>query len=127
MAANRERDAAVNRLAGDGVKVTDRDRATTRRKRASAVPATAADIKAGAQIRDVKGVPVGTVASLAANEVVADPTQIVIDTGQTKIGVPLNAFGKDDKGLMLSITAEKFNELVAQVHANAPTPEPQPN
>jgi hypothetical protein len=109
------------------VKVTDRDRATTRRKRASAVPATAADIKAGAQIRDVKGVPVGTVASLAANEVVADPTQIVIDTGQTKIGVPLNAFGKDDKGLMLSITAEKFNELVAQVHANAPTPEPQPN
>jgi hypothetical protein len=43
----------------------------------------------------------------------------VIDTGQTKIGVPLIAFGKDDKGLLLSITAEKFNQLVAQAHAGS--------
>jgi hypothetical protein len=43
----------------------------------------------------------------------------VIDTGQTKIGVPLNAFGKDSQGLLLSITAEKFNQLVAQAHAKA--------
>jgi hypothetical protein len=34
--------------------------------------------------------------------------------------VPLSAFGKDDKGLLLSITAEKFNQLVAQTHANYP-------
>jgi hypothetical protein len=125
-AANRERDAALNRLAGDGVKITDRDREKAKpKKRASAVPATAADITAGAQIRDVKGVVVGKIATLAENEVVADAGQIVIDTGQTKIGVPLSAFGKDDKGLMLSITAEKFNELVAQVRAKAPAPEPQ--
>jgi len=127
MAANRDRDASYNQLAGRGVKVTNQDRADARRKHASAVPATTADITAGAQVRDVKGVPVGTIAALASNEIVADPNQPVVDTGQVKIAVPLAAFGKDDKGLMLSITAEKFNQLVAQVQAKAPKPEPQTN
>jgi hypothetical protein len=122
-AANREMDSDYNTLAGRGVKVTNQDRVSARPKHKSAVPATAADIKAGAQVRDVKGVPLGTIATLASNEVAADPTQAVIDTGQTKIGVPLSAFGKDDKGLLLSITAEKFNQLVAQVHAKAPAPQ----
>jgi len=126
-ATNRQIDSDYNTLAGRGVKVTNQDRVNARPKHASAVPATAADIKAGAQVRDVKGVPVGTIATLAANEVAADPTQTVIDTGQIKIGVPLSAFGKDDKGLMLSITAEKFNQLVAQVHSKAPAPEPRTN
>jgi hypothetical protein len=125
-AANRQIDNDYNILAGRGVKVTNKDRAYANRpKLASAGPATAADIKPGAQVRDVKGVPVGTIAALAANEVAAAPDQAVIDTGQTKIGVPLSAFGKDDKGLLLSVTAEKFNQLVAQ--AKAPAPEPQSN
>jgi hypothetical protein len=103
------------------VKVTNQStRTDVKHKNASVVPASAADIKAGTPVRDIKGVPVGTIAALASNEVVADPNQAVIDTGQTKIGVPLSAFGKDDKGLLLSITAEKFNQLVAQVHANKP-------
>jgi hypothetical protein len=130
-AANRQIDADYNTLAGRGVQVTNKDRAQDRvnakSKHASAGPATAADIKAGAQVRDVKGVPVGKIATLAENEVAADPNQAIIDTGQTKIGVPLSAFGKDDKGLLLSITAEKFNQLVAQVHAHAPAPEPRTN
>jgi hypothetical protein len=121
-AANRQIDNDYNILAGRGVKVTNQSTRTDikHKKNASVVPATAADIKAGTQVRDIKGVPVGTIAALASNEVVADPNQAVIDTGQTKIGVPLSAFGKDDKGLLLSITAEKFNQLVAQVHANKP-------
>ena len=122
-AANRKLDSDYNTLAGRGVKVTNKDREDSRvaaaPKHGSVVPATAADIKAGAQVRDVKGVPVGAIATLASNEVVADPTLAVIDTGQTKIGVPLIAFGKDDKGLLLNITAEKFNQLVAQAHASA--------
>jgi len=125
MTANRERDAAYNELAGRGVKITDKDRESARSRRVSAGPATAADIKAGAQVRDVKGVPLGTIAALAANETVADPNEAVIDTGQVKIGVPLSAFGKDAKGLMLSITADKFNQLVAQ--AKTPSAEPQTN
>lgn len=126
-AANREIDSDYNTLASRGVNVTNRDRAdsktVSRQKRGSVGPATAADIKAGMQVRDIKGVPVGTIATLAANEVATDPTQAVIDTGQTKIGVPLSAFGKDDKGLLLSITAEKFNQLVAQVHSKASEPQ----
>jgi hypothetical protein len=122
-AANHQVDSDYNTLAGRGVKVTNQDRThmpKSQVKHGSVVPATAADIKAGAQVRDIKGVPLGTIATLASNEVVADPSQAVIDTGQTKIGVPLNAFGKDDKGLLLSITAEKFNQLVAQAHGKTP-------
>jgi hypothetical protein len=121
-ASNRQQDTDYNTLAGRGVKVTNEDRANLPRpggKDGSVGPATAADIKPGAPVRDVKGVPVGTIAVLAPNEVVADSNQAVIDTGQTKIGVPLIAFGKDDKGLLLSITAEKFNQLVAQAHAGS--------
>jgi len=66
----------------------------------------------------VKGVSVGMVATLAANEV-ADPDSVVVDTGQTKVGVPLNAFDKDDKGLMLGITAANFKQLVAQANTQA--------
>jgi hypothetical protein len=82
------------------------------KKKAAAVPATAADIKAGASLRDVKGVKIGTIAS-------SDGQQVVVDTGTTKIGVPLVAFGKDDQGLLLSITADKFNQLVAAAHAKS--------
>jgi hypothetical protein len=124
-AQNRQVDSDYNTLAGRGVDVNNADRKGAAKHR-SPVPATAEDIKAGAPVRDVKGVPIGTIASLSSNEIMADPTQPVIDTGQAKIGVPLNAFGKDDKGLLLSITAEKFNQLVAQVHSTAQASEPQP-
>ena len=120
-AANRELDSSYNTLSARGVKTTDKDRENARSKRPVAVPATAADIKSGAQIRDVKGVPIGTVATLGSNEIVADAEQIVVDTGHGKIGVPLSAFGKDDKGLLLSITAQTFNQLVAQANAGNKT------
>ena len=118
-AANRELDSSYNTLSARGVKTTDKDRENARSKHASAVPATAADIKGGAQVRDVKGVPIGAIAALAPNEIVSDSDQIVIDTGHGKIGVPLAAFGKDDKGLLLSITAQKFNQLMAEASAQA--------
>jgi hypothetical protein len=56
------------------------------------------------------------VATLGANEV-TDSGSVVVDTGQSKIGVPLSAFGKDDKGLMLNIAARNFKQLVAQANA----------
>lgn len=123
----RQFDNDYNILAGRGVQVTNMDRANRNASltRASAVPATAADIKAGAQVRDVNGASIGVVTTLAANEVVAaddisDSGSVVVDTGQRKIAVPLNAFGKDDKGLMLSITAQNFKQLVAQANVQAP-------
>jgi hypothetical protein len=72
--------------------------------------ATAADITVGAPLRDVNGQPIGKIGSV-------DPDGIVIDSGQAKVKVPLVAFGKDDKGLLLGITSAKFNELVAKAHA----------
>jgi hypothetical protein len=107
---NRENNAEYNRLIGAGDDRTKKDDRAQARK--GAVPATAADIKAGASLRDIKGVPIGSIASVDAN-------QAVVDTGKTKIGVPLVAFGKDDKGLLLGMTADKFNQLVAQAHAKS--------
>lgn len=84
---------------------------------------TAAEIAVGAPLRDVNGQPIGKIDSVAADGV-------VIDSGQSKIKVPLVAFGKDDVGLVLGITAAKFNELVAKAHAEAvaaaPPAKPQP-
>ena len=106
---NREDNASYNRLIGS----TDVKKSKGEQKAArhSAVPATAADIKAGSPLRDVKGVSIGTIASL-------DSDGVVVDTGQTKIKVPLVAFGKDDQGLLLAITATKFNELVAKAQSH---------
>jgi hypothetical protein len=105
-AGNRANNAEYNHLIGSGepspTKPDDRKSA-----RSAAVPATAADLKAGSALRDVKGVAIGTIATVEADGA-------VVDTGQTKIKVPLVAFGKDDQGLLLGITAARFNELIAK-------------
>jgi hypothetical protein len=72
--------------------------------------ATAADVKAGAALRDVNGLPIGKIDSVAADGV-------VIDTGQSKVKVPLVAFGVDSSGLVLGITSAKLSELTAKAHA----------
>jgi hypothetical protein len=99
--------AAYNQLVGEA---DNHPKQQNRPAVRHAVPATAADIKAGAALRDIMGVPIGTIVSV-------DATQAIVDTGQTKIGVPIVAFGKDDHGLLLAMTADKFTQLVAQAHA----------
>lgn len=108
---NREANSDYNHLIGQSGNVTKDSDDSSKKKAHSAVPATVADITAGAALRDIKGVPVGTVASV-------DADGVVVDTGETKIKVPLIAFGKDDEGLLLSITADKFHQLIAQAHAS---------
>lgn len=104
---NRDNVAAYNQLVGAA---DNRPKQQNRAEVHHAVPASAADIKAGAALRDITGVPIGTIVSV-------DATQAIVDTGQTKIGVPIIAFGKDDRGLLLAMTADKFTQLVAQAHA----------
>jgi hypothetical protein len=108
---NQQNNADYNRLIGasDGKSAKKDGKSETHRS--AAVAATPADIKAGAALRDVKGVPIGTIVSVDAN-------QAVVDTGKTKIGVPLMAFGKDDQGLLLGMTADKFAELVAKAQSH---------
>ena len=73
---------------------------------------TAADIAVGATLRDVNGQPIGKIDTVAADGV-------IVDTGQSKIKVPLTAFGMDNNGLVLGITSTKFAELIAKAHAEA--------
>lgn len=103
--SNREQNSSYNHVISnmDPVKQAEPQKSGLKGK---AVPAAAADIKAGSQLRDSKGVPIGTVQSI-------DGDGVIVDTGQTKIKVPLVAFGKDEAGLLLGITAARFSELVA--------------
>ena len=102
VSSTRDQQAAYNRLIGQ----LDHPQVKTGVK-GKAVPATVADLKVGSPLRDVAGVPIGTIAAVEADGA-------VVDTGQTKIKVPAAAFGKDDNGLLLGITATRFAELIAK-------------
>jgi len=108
---NQQNNAAYNQLIGAADTKSTKKDGKSETHRSAAVAATVADIKAGAALRDSKGVAIGTIVSV-------DADQAVVDTGQTKIGVPLIAFGKDDQGLLLGMTADKFAELVAKAQAS---------
>ena len=64
--------------------------------------ATAADVKAGTAVFDQKGGSVGKIVSATAKEA-------VIDTGTVKASIPLSSFGKNDKGLVISMSKEDID------------------
>ena len=64
-------------------------------------PATAADIKAGAEVYDPKGGAVGKVESVAADGV-------VVSTGSVRAKIPAKSLGKGDKGLVIAMTKSEF-------------------
>lgn len=107
---NRDANAEYNHLIGaaDPQQAANNDKHAS--GKSSAVPASAADIKVGSSLRDVRGARIGTISQV-------DPDGVVVDTGATKIKVPAVAIGKDNEGLLLGITAERFNELVTKAHA----------
>ncbi len=74
--------------------------------KARAVAATAAEIIPGSDVSDSRGKPVGKVESVSADGAV------VVAAGG-KVMVPLGAFGKNKKGLLLSITKSEFDAAVA--------------
>jgi hypothetical protein len=64
--------------------------------------ATAADVKAGTAVFDQTGGPVGKIVSATAKEA-------VIDTGTVRASIPLSSFGKNDKGLVISMSKEDID------------------
>jgi len=116
-ANNREQTAAYNHVAND---LEGRHQSNSK---PSVSKASAADITVGAPLRAADGKPIGKVAAL-------DTDGVVVDTGQTKVKIPLDAFGKDKSGLLIGITAAAFNDVVAKAHAqavaSAPPPKPEP-
>lgn len=116
--ADQENGSAYNHMVGTGVKtavVKERPNAKTeapaQAQPPAAKPATLADIHPGSALRDRDGANVGTIDSVGADGV-------VVNTGETKIKVPLMAFGTDNKGPLLGITAAKFHELIAKAHGS---------
>jgi hypothetical protein len=107
--SNREENSSYNRVIGSGVKNTAVNDAAKKGKvivKDTPVAATVADIKAGSELRDVEGKPLGSVDSV-------DGDSAVVLAGNRKVRVPLIAFGKDTRGLLLGITVAKFQELAS--------------
>lgn len=74
-------------------------------------PADASDIKVGLEVHDTKGAVVGKI-----EEVTLSVAVLHADGG--KVEVPLDAFGKNAKGLVIGMTKAEFDALVTQ--ANKP-------
>ena len=81
-----------------------------RQENGAAVPAKPADIVAQALVNDKNGQPIGTIASV-------DTDGAVVATAAGKVMVPLNAFGKNKKGLLLDTSKRDFDALVAKANA----------
>lgn len=75
-------------------------------------PATVADIAKGAPLRDSDGKVIGKITFVSADGA-------TIDTGAIKVKLPIDDFGVDTAGLILPITLQKLNELIAQSRAAA--------
>lgn len=71
------------------------------------VVATPADIREGVLVQDMQGGTVGTIESV-------DADGAVVSTGAARAKLPLNSFGKNERGLVISLTKA---ELEAQVAA----------
>lgn len=70
---------------------------TTTTKTGQVTLATAEDIKAGLSVYDEKGGMVGKVETVS-------PKGAVVNTGKARAEIALSSFGKNDQGLVISIT-----------------------
>jgi hypothetical protein len=96
--AARARDEAI-------AKARSRDGGKARTPRT--VPATPQDVVAGAEVRDAKGVHVGVIESVSL-------AGAILKADGGAVEVPLEAFGKDAKGLLIGMAKADFDKLVAQ-------------
>jgi preprotein translocase subunit YajC len=72
--------------------------------------ATAADLRAGAAVVDTQGGAVGTIESV-------DAEGAVVSTGTVRAKLPLSSFGRNDRGLVISLTRAQL-----EAAASAQTP-----
>jgi hypothetical protein len=76
-------------------------------------PATAAEVVKGAAVRDVDGKPIGSIEYVGNDGA-------TVDLPTTKVKLPLDVFGVDASGLVIGISLQKLNELIAQSHSPHP-------
>jgi len=95
----------------EGQPATDQAQQPAAQAQAGAVvKATVADLKAGASVYDSAGQLVGKIDS-------SDAEGGVVDTGTVKAKVPLASFGRNDKGLLISMSK---TELEAAAKEKSP-------
>lgn len=94
---NRDQNAAYNRVIGD-----QNQRPI---KKGKAVAAKPSDVTPGSALRDINGLPVGTVQAVEGQEA-------IVQTAAGRVRIPLIGFGKDRAGLMLGMTAAELQAAV---------------
>lgn len=77
--------------------------------------AKAADVKVGASVYDQTGALVGKVDSVDANGA-------IVSTGESRAEIPLSSVGKNDKGLVITVTK---SEIDAQAKKANPETKPK--
>jgi hypothetical protein len=119
--ASREQQEGYNRIINNGVQVKigqdEQDNERLARRKAP-VPATAADVLAGAVVRDKNGVQIATIERL-------EQDGAVIRAGDRLAKLPLDALGKEDAGLLIAITAAEFQAAIAQTSVPVAQAEPE--
>ena len=80
---------------------------TTTTKTGQVTLATAADIKAGLSVYDEKGELVGKVDSVS-------PKGAIVNTGKARAEIALSSFGKNDQGLVVSVTKSEIEAKAAE-------------
>lgn len=73
---------------------------------ATVTAATAADVKANVPVFDQKGGVVGKIASVSASGA-------IVTTGKARVEIPVASFGKNDKGLVMSMTKAEIEAASA--------------
>jgi hypothetical protein len=118
--ATRDQQEGYNRIINQGVPVTNADdqKLVKKKERDTPVAATAADLAVGAAVRDKDGVQIATVERLEADGA-------VVRSQDRLAKLPVNAFGKDDAGLLIGITAAEFQAAIAKTSVAVPQEQPQ--
>ena len=84
---------------------------------ATVTAATAADVKAGVPVFDSKGGVVGKIESVSAKGA-------VVKAGTARATIPVASFGKNDKGLVISMTKAEI-EAAAKPSKTTKTTKPE--
>ncbi|PEQ11441.1 hypothetical protein B2G71_16530 [Novosphingobium sp. PC22D] len=79
---------------------------------AQVAPEVAAILKTGATVYGPQGAEVGTITSV-------EGANIVLDTGAHKATLPATSLGKNEKGLLISMTKQQLDSAVAAAEAKA--------
>jgi hypothetical protein len=86
------------------------DRRAAEAARGAARPAKPDEVKVGEAVSDRNGKALGTIEAV-------DAGGAVVATAAGKAKVPLDAFGKNRKGLLLGVSKAEFDSLVAKANA----------